>query len=148
MRIRYFSCLAILLFAGIAFSQHSRKESSAAGIQCTYESQSVDPEKYALHGITCQHCRPIGDWEDVDMQYCQSEAKRKSVRSTKPKKTTVRICTKSSNGLSYSLGAIFYDGATDCSRCVDRTPPDDWFGLDTKAFCANSTAQAETQARQ
>jgi len=105
-----------LIVSCIAFSQQPTKHSNAAGTQCVYESQAIDPEKYVVHGITCQRCRPIGDWEDVDMQYCQANAKKKSVRSPKPKKVAVRICTKNSNGLSYSLGSIFYDGTMDCSR--------------------------------
>lgn len=141
--LRFVHVLVIWQFAGLlilqiqtAAGQTGKKThvaNPAKTESCMYGSRFFRLHSYLRHGISCQQCMAGGKWTDVGGQYCAASKPQRQVGQTaKPKS---HVCSK--EGLSYSVGAVYYDGADDCSRCMDRTAPNDWDALDKQYFCEN-----------
>lgn len=133
--VRLSLVLLIVLLTASGIGQTSKKQNStnAPTESCMYGSRFFRLHSYQAHGISCQQCVAGGKWADVGGQYCAASKPQRQVgQTTRPKG---HLCSKES--LSYSVGAVYYDGADDCSRCTDRASPNDWDALDKQYFCEN-----------
>lgn len=134
--ILQFALLLIILQAPAGAGQTAKKAppNPASHEPCMYGSRFFRLHSYLGHGISCQQCVAGGKWADVGGQYCAASKPQRQVGQTA--KPRGHVCGK--EGLSYSVGAVYYDGADDCSRCTDRSSPNDWDALDKQYFCENS----------
>lgn len=134
--------LLLLIALPVVAGQDSKK-SPLPVESCVYASRFFKLNSYDAHGITCQQCVRGGKWQDVGGQYCAASKPQRLVGShAKPK---AHVCAKEGN--TYSLGAVYYDGADDCSRCEDRSTPNDWDALDKIYFCENTNPDASAALR-
>ena len=148
-RVTPFACrcaqIAFLLtFALVTLNSGQTKKApaSASGEACVYRSRFFRFNTYQSHGISCQQCVAGGKWADVGGQYCAASKPQRQVGTqAKPK---AHVCAK--EGLTYSLGAVYYDGSDDCSRCEDRQSPNDWDALDKAYFCENTNPAGDASA--
>jgi len=112
--------------------QTPKKGSSTPRTQpsvCAYASRYYRANSYQLHGLACQQCVSTGEWVDVGGQECDAHPKNPA---TKQGKAKGHQCSKDDG--AYSVGAIFAN-PDDCSRCTNRTSPDDWDSIDKMYFC-------------
>ena len=133
--VRLSAVLLVVLLTASGIGQTSKKQNptNAPTESCVYGSRFFRLHSYQVHGISCQQCVAAGKWADVGGQYCAAAKPQRQVGQTaKPKG---HLCNKES--LSYSVGAVYYDGADDCSRCTNRASPNDWDALDKQYFCEN-----------
>jgi len=109
---------------------------------CIYGSRFFRLHTYQSHGISCQQCTTGGKWLDVGGQNCEASKPQRQVgQHAKPK---AHVCSK--EGLEYSAGAVYYDGADDCARCTERPAPNDWDALDKAYFCENVNPEGDASA--
>ena len=133
--------VSILMSSGTAGQTPKKKSASATGGSCVYGSRFFRLHSYQTHGITCQQCTD-GNWVVVGGQYCAaSKPEREVGQHAKAKK---HLCTK--EGSTFSVGAVYYDGADDCSLCADRDAPNDWDALDKRYFCENANPEGDASA--
>jgi hypothetical protein len=128
-------CLLLAMVGPAGAQQPSKKSAPNATVEevCVYGSRFFRVRTYEIHGLSCQQCQAGGAWADVGGQFCEVAQPKRVVGAHA--KSKGHVCSKS--GETYSIGAVFYDGADDCSRCMERASPDDWDALDKEYFCEN-----------